>query len=177
MKAILLGIIGFLLLLVDRRPNRRIIRSWSKLFHMKVKYHNRYTELFSVDVMDDILYISRYNKAVHDKKEYLYSIAHEFGHLLDYAYKEYYYDDEDLYTSLTDRKAIYQDEVSAWDIAEILLRDAAVLDEKVFFDLKERCLEEYRVALKLTSRGKKKKTKKKKTRKKKKSAKKSKQTK
>lgn len=168
----LLIMFGGLLFMRDRIPYKKIIKRWSSLFHMKVRYHNRYSEHFSVDVIENILYISRFNKAVHSKQEYFASVAHEFGHLIDYAYKEFYFDEEQMYHKLTDKDAIYRDEVVAWKIAKILLTDAGEYDEKFFKELSERCLKEYRVALKIETKKKKRKTKGKK-----KSAKKSKGTK
>ncbi len=152
-----------LLFLRDRVPNRKIIKRWSRLFHMKVKYHSRYTELFSVDIIEDTLYISHFNKAVHDRFEYLASLAHEFGHLIDYAYKDYYFEEDELYKKMTDHDAIYEDEVKAWQIAKILLQDEDVYNEKSFTDLESRCLEQYRAALTLTKPKRKKSAKKSKT--------------
>ena len=148
MKTILLVILGLLGIYSDRRPYDKLIRRWASLFHLKVKYYSRYTEKFEVDIVDDVMYISRYNKAVHDKKEYLYSIAHEFGHLIDAAYQEYY-DNENYYDRLLNKHNIYEDEVQAWKIGKVLLQEAKEYETKSFNSLKRRCLKEYRKALKL----------------------------
>lgn len=155
MKTLLLGILGLLVLIFDRQPYSKFIRQWASFFHLKVRYHSRYSEHFSVDIIEGVLYVSRFNRAVHDRYEYFASVAHEFGHLFDYAYKEYYFDDEDIYCKLTDNKAIYRDEVVAWKIARILLQDAKQYDEKVFNELQDRCLQEYRTALKIDTKKKK----------------------
>lgn len=155
MKILLVSTIGLLLKFADRHPYHKIIKQWSKLFHLKVKFHNRYSEEFSVDVIEDVLYISRYNKAVHDKYEYLYSIAHEFGHLIDYAYKEYSHKETEFYDNLTDTEAIYRDEVVAWKIAKTLLTsNSEEYDEERFSSLRDRCLEEYRIELKKVAKAK-----------------------
>ena len=154
-KTLLLGLLGLLTFAFDRKPYADLIKRWSSLFHIKIKYHHRYSDKFSVDVVDDILYISRFNKATHDEREYLYSIAHEFGHLIDYAYVEYYYDEEELYDKLTDKHAIYEDEIKAWKIAKILLQQAGEYDSKSFNQLKRKCLKEYQQALGLKRRVKK----------------------
>lgn len=149
MKIFLGALIGLLLSLTDRNPYRKIIKKWSRPFNMKVKYYNRYTDHFSIDIIDNIIYISRFNKAVHDPVIYLYSIAHEFGHLIDYAYREYYYEDQHIHTDVQDNKAIYRDEVVAWKVSKILIKEAGVYDKDKFNKLRDNCLEQYRVALKL----------------------------
>lgn len=146
MKTLLLAMIGFLTFRSDRKPYNFLIRRWAKLFHLKIKYYNRYTERFEVDVIDDEMFISKYNKAVHDRKEYIYSIAHEFGHLIDAAYQEYY-DDEKYFNRLLDKHSIYEDEVQAWKIGKVLLQEAKIYDSRSFNKLKRRCLKDYREAL------------------------------
>lgn len=134
----------------DRQPHKKVIGRWANLFYMKTKYLSRYTDQFEVDIINNVMYISKYNKAVHNEKEYLYSVAHEFGHLIDAAYREYYFEEEELYEKLTDREAVYSDEVRAWKIAKVLLQNAEAYDAKVFNDLRKKCLKEYKDALKLT---------------------------
>ena len=146
MKALLLALIGLLTIFSDRRPYDALIKRWAGLFHLKIRYYNRYTTRFEVDIVDDEMFISKYNKAVHDKKEYLYSLAHEFGHLIDAAYQEYY-DEENYYDRLLNKHSIYEDEVQAWKIGKVLLQEAKVYEAKSFNKLKTRCLKEYREVL------------------------------
>jgi hypothetical protein len=121
---------------------------------MKIVFHNRYSSTYNADVIDNILYISRFNKAIHNEQEYLFSLAHEIGHLLDYAYKEHVLDEEELYNGLDNKKAIYADEVAAWKLAEMLLEDVNY-DKEAFEHLKNQCLKQYQDALKI-KKGKKK---------------------
>lgn len=143
---ILIITILVLLSIPDRQPYRRLVKQWSSLFNLKVVYSSRYSETFEVDIHDNVMYVSRYNKSTHDKDEYIYSIAHEFGHLIDHAYREYY--DKRVKDSLS-AKAIIQEEQRAWKIAKVLLESNGIYDDKKFNDLKNRCLEDYKKALKL----------------------------
>lgn len=147
----LLALISLFTFAFDRQPYKPLIKKWSNLFRMKTRYHNRYSDIFEVDVVDNVMYISRYNKAIHSEVDYLYSVAHEFGHMIDYAYKEYYDVDNNDGASdrLTDKHAIYEDEVRAWRVARVLLQQANHYDEKAFNKLRARCLREYKLALKL----------------------------
>lgn len=152
MIKLLVAGITFLVFYFDRKPYSKLIKTWCTLFHMKIRYYNRYTDKFEVDVVDNILYISRYNKATHTVEEYVYSLAHEIGHLIDYAYKEHYYEDDMVASKLTDKQAVYQDEVVAWKIARVLLIEAnepGLFNQKTFNSLKNRCLNEYKKALDL----------------------------
>jgi len=138
--------ITLLLIVPDRQPHNKLIKQWSSLFHLKVKYTSRYSESFEVDIHDNEMYISRYNKGTHDRDEYIYSIAHEFGHLIDHAYREYYNKEERDGLSA---KAILREEQRAWKIAKVLLESNNIYDKKKFDSLKNRCLEDYKKALKL----------------------------
>ena len=142
-------LICLLLLFYDRKPHQEIIKKWCRLFNLKVKYFNRYTERFEVDIFDNTMYISRFNKATHDNKEYLYSVAHEIGHLIDHAYKEYYYEESDVHSESLDKKTIYHGEVRAWEIASLLLKEEGLFDEIAFNNLKERCLDDYKEYLQI----------------------------
>lgn len=148
MKTILLLGLGLLGIIPDRKPHNRLIKRWASLFHLKIKYYSRYTERFEVDIVEEVMYISRYNKAVHDPQEYLYSVSHEFGHLIDAAYQEYYENDT-YFQRLLDKNAIYEDEKKAWQIGKLLLQQANLYESKSFNKLKRKCLKDYRKALKL----------------------------
>lgn len=138
--------IVFLIFYYDRKPYAKIINTWCNLFHLQVIYRDRHREIFEIDVVDQVLYISRYNKATHTKEEYLYSIAHEFGHLVDYIYRDYY--NKHMKDELSPQ-AIYNDEVRAWKIARILLQEAGHLDKKLFDSIKNKNLNDYKKALEL----------------------------
>ena len=142
---LLIGIL-ILLFLPDRKPYSDIIKAQSKLFHLKVKYSHRWGDVFEVDVVDGIMYLSRYNKATHSKEEYLYSILHEFGHLISYAYKDYY---DKFASDELAPEAIYNEEVRAWRIARTLLEGTAAYDKKVFDALRIKHLKDYKKALNL----------------------------
>jgi hypothetical protein len=150
----LFAIILVLIFLPDREPYESLIRKWTRPLKMKIVFHNRYSSVYNADVIDNVLYISRFNKAIHNEQEYLFSLAHEIGHLLDYAYKEHVLDEEELYNSLDNKKAIYADEVAAWKLAAMLLEDIDY-NKQAFELLKNQCLKQYEDALKI-KKGKKK---------------------
>jgi Zn-dependent peptidase ImmA (M78 family) len=147
-NSILLVLISLFAFAFDRQPYKKLIKQWSSMFRMKTKYHSRYSDIFEVDVVDNVMYISRFNKAIHSEVEYLYSVAHEFGHLIDHAYRDYY----DQESKLSENKAVYNDEARAWRIARGLLQQTEHYDEKAFNKLRARCLQEYKIALKLDKR-------------------------
>jgi hypothetical protein len=153
MIKILLSLITFFAFYFDRRPYEKLINTWCSLFNIKVKYYSRYSDKFEVDVVDGILYISRYNKATHTPREYIYSLAHEIGHLIDHAYKEYYnkMEDDDEEQEMS-RQSIYADEVQAWKIARVLLIEAGepnLYNVKEFNALRKKCLDEYKRVLEI----------------------------
>lgn len=143
---LLLGCILLLVLLPDRQPYTSLIKTQLRLFHFRIEYSHRWGDRFEVDVMDNILYISRYNKATHTKQEYLYSIFHEIGHMISHSYREYYdkFEEDELSS-----QAIYNEEVRAWRIARTLLESTDAYDKKIFDALRGRHLKDYRKALNL----------------------------
>lgn len=142
-------ILLLLFLMPDRPPYSQVIKQWSKLFNLKIRYSSRFSDHFEVDVIDNILYISRYNKAFHSKQEWLFSLAHELGHLIDHAYRDYYNKHKNISNTEANKRAIYNDEVRAWRIAKVLLEQRNLLDLKAFNKYKNKCLLEYRQHLKL----------------------------
>ena len=146
---LLCGLTLVLVFIPDREPYQEVIKQWSKLFNINIKYSHRYTDAFEVDVINNILYISTYNKSFHSKQEWLYSVAHELGHLIDYAYKDYYNKHSSNSSQAMSSKAIYNDELRAWKIAKVLLEQRSLYNEKVFNKFKNECLLEYRKALKI----------------------------
>lgn len=150
MKYILLTIMGILFFMNDRQPYKKIIKSWCKLFGTKIKYYSRYSDTFSVDLIENVMHISKYNKNKHDPYEYVCSVAHEVGHLLDLAYREYVYDDPDeIFEDYTEDQETYQEEVRAWMIAKILLQDAKIYEEQSFVKFVNKNLKDYRSVLNL----------------------------
>ena len=148
---IILGLLLVLLLFhVDRQPYSKIIRSWTKILRVKFVYHGRYTDDFNVDLVDDVLYVSRYHKMTHDPKVYVYSIAHELGHIIDGIYRENAYEDPDeIFDGMTEQHTIYEEEIRAWSIAKQLLIDANIYDESFFIELRDKCLQNYKTYLQL----------------------------
>lgn len=152
----LLGFFGFLFLKNDRTPHRQLIKQWATPFRMKIKWLSRYENEnpFSVDVDEAILYISKYNKAVHSsEKQYIYSVAHEFGHLIDNSMQDHFLEEAELQKLATENEQAYQDEVRAWKIGKILLKNAKLFETKSFEKLKRYHLKNYRVALSLDRKG------------------------
>lgn len=146
MPIVELGLVALILISIkfsDRRPYHSVIKKWSRPLRFKIKYYSRYSDLFECDPEDGIIYISRFNKALHNKREYIYSIAHELGHIIGAMIDE----ETGLEPRISDRetkRAIIADEERAWDIARILLKKEKLYEYHSFNGLKERCLTTYR---------------------------------
>jgi len=152
--SIILGlsaIVAILILFNDRKPYHYLVKRWNRMFHHnRIKYLSRWSDDYSVDVHNNVLYISRFNKSVHDRREYLYSIAHEFGHLISEAIEDYYLGTEDEDDNKQDNvQAIYNEEIRAWRIARVLLKEANQFDEKHFNKVMNKNLKQYRIQLKI----------------------------
>ena len=150
MKYLLLLLISILTTFNDQQPYKKIIKSWCKLFSTNVKYYSRFSDTFSVDLLENVMHISKYSKSKHDPYQYVCSVAHEIGHLLDLAYREQTYDDPDeIFISYTEDQETYQEEIRAWSIAKVLLQDAKIYDEKPFNAFVNKNLKDYRSVLNL----------------------------
>jgi len=145
-NVVLTFILTLLAVISDRLPYYFVIRKWASFFDLQLTFTSRYTDCFECDLDDKILYISRYNKSVHNRDEYIASIAHEVGHLIGAAIDEKYPEKYQL-SRRSSKKSIYLDEARAWKIAEILLQDAELYNPDRFISLRDRCLLEYRKAL------------------------------
>jgi len=135
------------LIFSDKKPYKSIVKEWSRPFNLKIIYYNRYSDIFECDTEEGTIYISRFNRSVHNKREYIYSIAHEIGHLIG-ALMDEEFDDGDT-PKISDRetkKAIILDEERAWDIGRLLLKDAKLYEYHSFKKLREDCLKTYRDA-------------------------------
>lgn len=143
----LLVLIIVLVLYFDRKPYSKVIKQWAKPFNLKIKYYSRYTDIFECDTEEGIIYISRYNKSIHNKREYIYSIAHELGHIIGALLDdEYHSDDPHRICDRETKQAIILDEERAWDIAKDLLKDANLYEYHSFMDLRQRCISTYKMA-------------------------------
>lgn len=131
----------------DKRPYSYAIKQWTRPFNITIKYYSRYTDIFECDPEEGIIYISRYNKAIHNKREYIYSIAHELGHIIGALLdEEYHSDDMHKICDRETKQAIILDEERAWDIARLLLQDAGLYEYHSFKDLRQRCISTYKMA-------------------------------
>lgn len=133
----------FLLLFRDRRPYWRIVKKWCQSFNLEIKYTSRYEEIFACDPDTRVVYICKYNKAFHDKQVYIYSIAHELGHLIGFEIDEEFYIRKKRISNRITKEQVIADEIRAWKIAELLLKDAKLYEKESFEKLRDRCLHEY----------------------------------
>lgn len=142
LNSILTLLIAFFVSIFDRKPYWYIIKKWCEPFNITIKYTDQHKEIWAADPDLRMIFISRYNKSFRNKREYLYSVAHELGHLVGSEIDEEFYMRKQRISNRINKRQILADEIRAWNVAEILLRDANLYHEE-FCILRDRCLKEY----------------------------------
>lgn len=135
---VLLAILG---LVNDYHPKIQKLIELKNSLSFKIEYLSRFEDDYYYLTLKNIVKIPRYNKAVHDEEEYLYSVAHEIGHVIFERIEE---EKEVIGKNFKGYKQITR-ERRAWDIAEMILEEKGMLKDKTkFYKLRNKCLSDYR---------------------------------